>query len=284
LYDLRTGLLAALFYICYAEIHSWNFYILPESLFVSMVIVSLFLVVAWRGWWRIAASLLVVLFTSALRPNGIVLIISIGIYVLYSLLRARRYRVFVLVACIFIATSPIVIKIVGGLLSYSPLIERYAQGRIIYGYEPLALKMPGVLPAGLQGMENPFLRIFYFIAEKPWYFLQLAGLKLWCFFLHARPYYSSFHNCFTVLTLVPSYALAAWGLLSRTRHPEEKLLLFSICFFQSLIVAVTHTSWDGRFLLVVLPIVFIFSAHGALCALEKGGEWIDAGRKRKTPM
>lgn len=284
LYDHRTGLLAAFFYIGYAEIHAWNFYILTDSLFVSMVIISLFVVVEWRGLWLSAVAGLVVLFTCTVRPNGFILAASIGTYALYSLWKTRRYKVFMGVACIFLVTSLLAFKLVGDRLVYTPHIRHYVQGTIIYAYQPSALKMPGEPPVGLTVIESPLSRILFFIAEKPVYFLRLTVLKLWYLFLHTRPYYSDFHNYFTLLTLIPSYALAVWGLLSWTEYPAEKWLLVSVCFFQSLVVALSYASWDGRHLLVILPIVFLFSARGTWCALETVKARMDVTSKRKVSL
>jgi hypothetical protein len=268
LYDRRTGLLAAFFYIGYAEIHTWNFYILTDSLFVSMVIISLFVVVEWRGLWLSAVAGLVVLFTCTVRPNGFILAASIGTYALYSLWKTRRYKVFMGVACLFLVAFPVAIKLIDAMLVYSPILKHYARGAVMTGRQPSALTMPGIIPEGLTNVKSTLLAITLFIAAKPVYFLQLAGIKLRYFFLHTRPFYSAFHNYFSVLTLVPSYALALWGLFSRTDYPAERVLLISVIFFQSLIVALTLSDWDGRFLLVILPIVFVFASRGAWRLLD----------------
>lgn len=270
LYDSRTGLLAAFFYIAYAEIHTWNFYILTDSLFISMLIISLFLVVERGGWWRTAIACLAVIFTSTIRPNGVVLLVSVGVYVLYSLWRAKKYKVFVGVAFGVAVASPIAIDLVGKMLAHASIIHIYASGKIISGYKGIVLKMPGVLPAPPPSIENPLFHILFFIASKPVYFLKLVGMKLWYYFLHARPFYSDFHNYFSVLTLFPTYVLAVGGVLSRTEYPAEKLLLISLCFFQSLVVALRFADWDGRHLLVILPIVFLFAARGAWRVLGAG--------------
>ena len=181
-------------------------------------------------------------------------------------------------------TSPITIKLITNNLVSATRVEYYATGNVMWAYPEGNLKMPGALPASLATVSNPLARILLFIAEKPGYFLKLAGMKLWYLFLHARPYYSDFHNYFLVLTLVPSYMLAAWGLMSRTDQPADKVLLVSICMFQSMIVALTNADWDGRYLLVILPIVFIFSARGTWCALAAVKSRMDVTNKRKVSL
>ncbi len=87
-----------------------------------------------------------------------------------------------------------------------------------------------------------------------------------------------------MLTLVPSYMLEAWGYMSRTDHPADKVLLVSICIFQSMIVALSNADRDGRYLLVLLPIVFIFSARGTWCALAAVKARMDVTSKRKVSL
>lgn len=277
--DRRTGLLAALFYIVYAELQYWNFYILPESLFVSMTIISLFLVAEWRGWWRMTVTGLIVLFTAIIRPHGIILLLSVGLYAMYSLWRARRYKVLVGVACAFVVASPMAIKLVGGVLADYHPINQLAKGIVVAYYKESRLVMPGVLPAGLEDIKNPLFQISLFIAKKPGYFLQVAGMRLWYLFITVRPFYSDFHNYLLLLTLVPSYVLAVWGVISRSEYPAEKLLLVSLCCFQSLIVALTFVGSNGRYSLVIMPIVFVFAARGALNMLEAGKALVMTGSK-----
>ena len=277
--DRRTGLLAALFYIVYAELQYWNFYILPESLFVSMTIISLFLVAEWRGWWRMTVTGLIVLFTAIIRPHGIILLLSVGLYAMYSLWRARRYKVLVGVACAVVVASPMAIKLVGGILGHFHHIEQFADGIVMAHQKESYLVMPGVLPAGLQEIQSPLFQILLFIAKKPGYFLQIAGMRLWYLFVYVRPFYSDSHNYLLLMIMVPSYVLAVRGVLGRAEHPGGKLLLVSLCCFQSLVVALTYMDSGGRYSLVIMPIVFVFAAHGAWNILEAGKALMMSGSK-----
>jgi hypothetical protein len=263
LYDHRTGLLATLLYIVYADIHRWNSYILTESLFISMIIISLFLVIEWRGWGLAVVTGLVVLFTSIVRPNGIILIGSIGIYALYSLWRAGRHKSVAVAAVVMAVAAPLAIYIIGWMMLGYPILDLYREGNVIGGPQPVTVTTPGGLPTPPQGIENPLLQYLWLIGQEPGYFLRLAGMRLWYLFIHARPYYSFSHNVFVLLTLVPVYVLAVWGLVSRTDYPAEKVLLVSIFCMQTFLVALNRASVDGRHLLVLLPIVFLFASRGA---------------------
>lgn len=262
MYDHPTGLLAALLYIGYVEVHFWNFYVLTESLFVSMVIISLFLAVEARGWWQKALAGALIIFTCTIRPNGFILAGSIAIYAICSLWRARRYKALAGVACLVLLAAPLGFKTVNAMWVHSHPVRNLSLGTVISSYEPIRLTMPGTLPPDLLGNENPALDVLSFIAAKPGYVLRLAGARLRYFVIHTRPYYSDFHNAFVLSTLLPLYALAAWGLSRPTAYWEEKAFLVSMAFLQALTVALHSASWDGRHLLVVLPVVFLFAARG----------------------
>ena len=262
LYGSRTGILAVILYIGYAEIHAWNFYILTESLFTSMLIISLFLVMECREWWWMAAASLVVIFTFTVRPHGVIILPSVGIYILYSLWKTRSYKALFGVACIFLLATPVVFKVVSHFLTFSDIAQKYADGIIISEYKSFHLTMPGVLPENFTQAHNRLYQILIFFIYKPGFFLKLTGMKLRYFFLHTRPYNSIFHNYFSMLTLLPAYVLAIWGLMARANHPEGKLLLVLVCFFQALAVSLTMADWNGRHLLPILPIIFVFSAKG----------------------
>jgi hypothetical protein len=263
LYDRRTGLFAAFFYIVYVDIHLWNFYILTDSLFTSLVIISLFLVIEGRGWWRRAVTVPVVIFTCTVRPHGVVLFYALGIYVLHRLWKARNYKAFAGVGCLFLIALPSAIELVNQLLAHSHPVKKYVSGHIIFGYAPNALTLRGTVPERLLRNENPLLESLLFFAAKPRYFLKLAGLKLWYFASHTRPYYSLLHNLFSLSSLALAYALAVWGLFTRTEYSSEIILLTSVCSLQAFAVALTIVSWDGRHLVAILPVVFLFAAHGA---------------------
>lgn len=165
LYDRRSALLAVLFYILYAEIHTWNFYILTDSIFVSLIIISLFLIARSRGWAKTIMAAIAVGLTVTVRPNGMIILLAVIPYILYLLYKAKKIKVLVFVSIIVGALLGFgVMKLLGSMLSrYGQLIPHsYAEGTIIWGYQELTLKMPGTLPPALSSIKNPS-SIFLFL-------------------------------------------------------------------------------------------------------------------------
>ena len=151
---------------------------------------------------------------------------------------------------------------IGSMLKYVSLIDRYADGTIIWGYEIAKVKMQGSIPVEIANIENPLSQMAMFIIDKPGYFFRLAAEKLGYFFLHTRPFYSTVHNSFLVLTLLPIYFFFLIGLAFGIKNKSATVLVVLIIGFQSFMVALTFADWDGRHLEVILPMIFVIAASG----------------------
>lgn len=144
------------------------------------------------------------------------------------------------------------------MLADYELIESYASGELVYpnavSYEP---------PDNLLIPEksySPLLQIMLFAVNNPLYFLKLLFTKLFLFFGNIKPYFSILHNALIVIVLYPAYYLAARGYKSIKGHSREKIFILTFIAFQALTVALASENWDGRFLIPVLPFVFILAS------------------------
>jgi hypothetical protein len=263
LYGRRVGALAALLYALHPAVQAWNFYILTESVFVSLAIVSACL---WTGAGtpgKQAAAGAVLLLASLVRPNGFVLPLAAGISAVWSFRRAPRAALQgALVATAILVLAAGVAMTSGVKEEVSP-IEHYARGTIIWGYAPLALPLPGPLPARVAAEPDLALQVLAVAAADPAHFLRLAGWKVAYEYLQVRPFYSALHNGLLLATLLPVYALAGWGVTRRPADPAAGAFLAAVVVGQTGLVGLTYADWDGRHLLVILPIAFLFAAAGA---------------------
>lgn len=264
LYDRRVGMLAALLSAVYPAVQTWNFYVLTESSFVSLAIVSAWL---WTGAGTPgarAAAGAVLLFASLVRPHGVVLLLAALAWVAWSLGQARRYALLAAVVAATALAVPGGAAVLGSQARHEQIVEHYARGTIIWGYAPLALPLPGPLPARVAAEPNPGLQIVAVAAAYPAYFLRLFGWKVGYEYVQARPYYSALHNGLLLATLLPAYALAGWGVSRRAADPAAKAFLVAVVVGQTGLIGLTFADWDGRHLLVILPVVFLFAAAGAV--------------------
>lgn len=136
----------------------------------------------------------------------------------------------------------------------------YAKAEIIYPNISLGMEPPRNLT--IPSEEHPPLwRLMLFGFYNFLYFFKISLFKLTLFFANVKPYFSFFHNLMIVLVLYPLYLLAVFGFF-KTSWSAEKVFISIFVLSQAGIVAFTSENWDGRFLIPVLPFIFIFSAVG----------------------
>jgi 4-amino-4-deoxy-L-arabinose transferase-like glycosyltransferase len=262
LYGRRVGALAALLYAINPVVQSWTFYILTESAFVSLAILSACLWTEAGTLGKRAAAGAVLLLASVIRPNGVVLPLAAGISALWSLRRTPRpaLRAALVAAVILVLAARVAMT--GEIKRQVSPIEHYVRGTIIWGYPPLTLPLPGPLPPRVAMEPDLGRQIPAVAAAYPAHFLRLASWKIGYEYLQVRPYYSAAHNGFLLATLLPAYALAAWGVTRRADDPPARAFLAAVVVGQTGLIGLTFADWDGRHLLVILPIVLLFAAAG----------------------
>ncbi len=269
LFDWRAGFVAAFLFAGFPDLQKWNFYILTESLFITTIILTSYAILARKGWQRILFGGLLVLLATFLRPNGFIVPLALFLTVLIWLWQdGKRHRV----AGIFVA-SVIALSLasiwLGEMLSKENVLNHYIEGTVIWGHAESALTMPGKIPDCTVTKGNALYEITCFAIARPLYFIKLAGMKLFYFFLLARPYYSVPHNVFILFFLLPIYALTiiSWyrGRKEFVRWGFAALLIF----LQALVVSFTFADWDSRHLEVILPLIFLFAAGGAVWLMDR---------------
>ncbi|MET4108418.1 hypothetical protein [Hymenobacter sp. UYP22] len=255
--DWRPAALATAALVGWRDAQQFNVYILTESLFASLTILSFWaLVRARRGpaeRWVVFG--LLVLLAGIVRPNGFVVAAAAGLAGLARLWQLPGRRAFRRALLAGALLAPLWWWVLNKLLLTFTLVETYLRGEIIYGYtpwvveptEPLLLPPPGLAPV---------LRLGYFIMANPVYFAKLAALKGLLFFSYVKTYYSWSHIGLIVLFIYPCYWLAGRGLRASAAWLPARVFLGGVVAVQGLVVMLTVEDWDVRFLLPVLPCVF----------------------------
>jgi len=258
LYSHRAGFVAALLFICFLDLQNWNFYIYTDSLFVSMTVIALAAILWAKGSWRILVIVPLVLFAVSIRPNGVILLSAWACY-LMILAWGAGYRK--IVVFILLVTAGAGLLVIDPYLSAQreELVVQYAKGIVIWGYDQISVTDVGAIEL-LQTDQHVFIALIQYVFAAPVRVLELFFLKIWYLFLHTRPFYSTFHNIAIVLCLVPVYIMAVVELCRYKSWSPDKMLLIAVGAFQMLLVGATYTDWNGRFLLVILPSVFIFAS------------------------
>ncbi|MFA0963537.1 hypothetical protein AB9P05_17165 [Roseivirga sp. BDSF3-8] len=267
--SLMTGLLVALLCLGYVDLNGWNSHLLCESFYTSMVILSLCVLSGYltKGKRPLAYGLLtacVVLLTMFTKPTGIALFGGLVVVLLGRVWQKTGTPVRI---GLLAGGAAGLVFVANKMLSTFILVEQYQQGEIVYlahlmGYNAdnslLYVKVPDDLVIPPEEYE-PLTRVLLFIYHNFTFWFTLFIRKLYFFLSHTRPYYSTFHNLFALAYLVPSYGLAIGALTNSRLGISVRLFGVAYLLIHTLSVTLTSVDWGGRFLIPVLPVVFILA-------------------------
>ena len=268
---LATGL-----FLVWPDVQQFNCYLLTESLFISLSVLSFWAFVRVRhgGWraWLVLGILLVL--TALARPNGFVVAGAVGLAGLASLYVNKR-RWFWLAAGGAVLASPLAVWWLNQKLVSYFIVETYLRGELMFATPVWAVHPSAPLvvpPAGIGQMS----RVLHFAAHNPGFLAKLMLGKLLVFFSSIKPYYSLGHRLLSVLVLWPLYYLAVRGASRGAVWLPARAFLAGVPLLQAAVVMLTVDDYDVRFLAPVLPFVF------ALAALQVGAGLAPA-RRRAVP-
>jgi hypothetical protein len=253
----NVAILAVLFYLLWIKIHEWNTFLYTESLFTNCSIISFAVLMKSKNVWHYLVASLLLLFTFFIRPTGFALVIGLVCYGVFSFKGEYLKRA---ISLGFIAAMGVLVLLVGMLENFT-LIESYAKAEIIYPNITLGMEVPSDIYIPNIG-HSTLVRVFLFAFYNPVYLLKLFLLKLFLFLGNVKPYFSVFHNTVIVLILYPLYFFAVKGFLKFPAHRKEKYFVAGFVIVQAMTVALTSENWDGRFLVPLLPFVFLLASNG----------------------
>jgi hypothetical protein len=253
---------ATLFYIYATDIHKWNFYILSDSLFTSMTVISLYLVVRTKNLRQLLYVVPIVFWTSTIRPMGFVLLISVLLYGIYKLRKHDHYRFFanILVALLTLSL-PIWFIAIDKMVVHMTVVDTFLKGKIIWGDDKLIVSLPNSIHLDPNINRNSLLGIYNFITHNFVYVAKLALVKLYYFVLHIKPFYLANRNYWIISTYYPIYVLGfIWFM--KSKFSANSALLFIYLLGQTVVVMITFEDWDGRFLNDIIPVFYVFAGMG----------------------
>lgn len=257
-----AGFIAALLYVLWIKIHQWNFMIYTDSLFCSMTIMVFATIYNSRKRLNWLILFLLIAFTIFIRPNGIGLGIAVLLYLIERYWQKRQINRFlkigIVTGCFFF-----LFVVVNVLLEdyVDEFFASYLSAEIIYPKIQLLINSQ---PDIILPKDNwpPLIRLIFFAISNPIYFGKLFFLKAVLFLANVKPYYSWEHNLLIAFILYPIYFYAIRGLALLEDKPTRSFVIVFIVL-QIGIVSLTSENWDGRFLIPVLPFVFL-AASGTL--------------------
>ncbi|GAA4499751.1 hypothetical protein GCM10023172_18850 [Hymenobacter ginsengisoli] len=272
--QLGAAAVATALFIGWPDVQQFNCFLLTESLFISLSVLSCWAFVRTRGsgWgaWLLLLGLL--LLTALVRPNGFVVAGAVGLAGLATLFTKKR-RVFWLAVGAAVLATPLAVWWLNHQLVSFYIVETYVRGELMFATPVWAVhpSAPLVLPPDGIGQMS---RVLYFAAHNPGFLAKLMLGKLLVFFSSIKPYYSLSHKLMSVLVLWPLYYLAVRGARLASVWLPGRAFLVGVPLLQAAVVMLTVDDYDVRFLAPVLPFVF------ALAGLAIR-EWLEGMNIRK---
>ncbi|MDO8511703.1 MAG: hypothetical protein Q7S57_00365 [bacterium] len=253
---------ATIFYIFATDIHNWNFFVLSDSLFTSMTVISLYLVARTKNVKQLFCIVPIVFWTSTIRPMGFVLLISVLIYGIYKLRKYNKYRLYVnALVALLVLSLPIWLLAIDKMVVHMTVVDTFLKGKIIWGDDKLVITIPASIHMNAQTNQNSLPGIIFFIMNNFTYVAKLAIIKLYYFILHTKPFYLTQRNHWIIYTYYPIYLLGyIW--FNKSKFSANSALLCLYLVGQTMIVMMTFEDWDGRFLDDIIPVFYVFAGMG----------------------
>lgn len=259
--NTKKAFVASLLYVLWFKFQQWNLIIYTDASFAHLVVISIYFLHQVKSNLSLGLAFLLIIFTAFIRPTGIGFLFAILAYFSFdwsqNVFRDKRKAI-----GISLLGLVLFLLFLNFAMSHyiAWFIESYAKAEIIYPNESLFVEKPTNL-VFYEGNLPPILKLLLFFIQNPIYMFKITALKMALFIGHIKPYYSTAHNIFIASFLYPTYIFAVRGIF---RFPKSKLKAFVITFllFQILTVSFTSENWDGRFLLPLLPWIFLLASFG----------------------
>lgn len=263
-YGKNAGCIVAFLIIAWFKISEWNYYLLTESLYVSGVMVMVSLLISFRQK-RVLLYIIFGVFFFLLRPTSVLFFGSIVITCLW-LLKSKGYKKEVLLV--------ISLGLIGGYFVLNKMLESFIiveameRREAIFAYctNPNFPMWDWVVFDVEKKLDYPseersqIIKMFLFVVYNPIFFLKLSLAKLLYFYGNVKPYFSWQHNVLIVMFLWSAYGFMIKGY--RSLKKVHQIFLLSYLLLNGIMIVLCSADWDGRFLIPVLPVVFIGTSVG----------------------
>lgn len=266
----EAGFFSVLLFLLWWDNIQWNTAVLTESLFCSLTILILYVVVSSNrnlGYYVAVASMAAILLLT--RPTAVVVIVGIVGYGLAENWRMIGNKVWK-IRIVFVVLAAVSFAAASLMFDHWDFTEQYVEGNIVTYMnsiegselyrESLRLSTDELI---LPDPEEPsIIKIITFVYQNPIHFLSAFFLKIGYLITGVRPYYSSIHNGFMLIWMIVIYFLFFLGVKAQ-KLPNTRLLAFTIICVNCLLVGISTVDWDNRFYVPMQPVIVLMAAGGA---------------------
>ena len=138
------------------------------------------------------------------------------------------------------------------------------KGEVIWGHPELRIEMP---KEEIKNQEN-WSQGYKYIIKHPISCIKLAFLRIGNMFIQIRSHHSTIYKAHILLWIIPAYFLAFIGIIKYRKSMIIRIVLVVI-IGHAFIVALTYATHESRFLIYILPIIYLLSGCGFAALLEK---------------
>ena len=264
-----AGFMAAAIFLAWWDVMQWNTAVMTESLACSLSCMVIFMLAHLRGTWKEYIVLALLLIACVLtRPTGVVIVFAALACLMVRHrddVRRSGYSALLLTGLIVAAFCVMLL-----MLAYWDFTEQYVRGNIVtymdtiegqrLYHESLRLDTSHLQ---LPDPEGPvWWKMIFFVWNNPVHFFTAAALKSGYLLSGTRPYYSTFHNIYSLVWHAAVYVLFYRGIRAATDRVMQ-VFSISVIVLNCLLVAISTVDWDNRFYVPMQPAIVLFAGGGA---------------------
>ena len=249
----RTAYIAISIFILSYHLQQWNTHLFTESFMVSMLMIFWYVFLYFNlkkvsGIICLSILFIILLFS---RPTAILFLPGILIYWIVRnktiVKEAIKLKWIILSAFVLFILFCCFIQFEKRVL-FSDLFISLQQGQTICGtnyYQEHFISIE---------QHNAFL-------QNLTIFCKVSCKKLLLFYGVIRPFYSRSHNLI-LMAYYPIYPLALMGLIRNKINREHHYMMLTFILLINVLLIITCDSWEGRFIVPILPFIIVFAAIG----------------------
>ncbi|MBF0299197.1 MAG: hypothetical protein HQK51_10785 [Oligoflexia bacterium] len=255
----------------------WNYYILTESIFASLIIITMaFYSYGLNGNKRayvLALASIVIL--SSIRVNGF--LYGSALLVCSVILEKKvSYRIicFVLLILIigFLPTSPFALILLKIPSSEQPLLKYILDFTVGGEVNWHTVIIP--MPKFIQTSDDYLFELLRYCFQYPFEVLNLCAQRVVNLLINYNPHFSTTHKVFNIVFFGSYHLFAIIGFVELLKKNIKVKAIAVIPLIQILYVAMTTNDYDGRYLLYTLTGELLFFAVGLAFLYTKGRDII----------
>lgn len=257
-----TPLIIIFYLLAFSPYQSWIVFLYTESVFFSAILILTSVLILYKPdqLKNIVIILLALFFTVISRPLGI--LFGVGVYLYFFYHAGKKWKIIIACSSVFM--------LVLGYFIVNTIFLTIHDWRITQAFEEESIicDMPASLPyqkLDLSQSGSPVFKLWYYITHNFSHFLRFAGIKVQYFFIMTRNYYSSFHNYFLLLNVIPVYLLAIGSFYIEKKYISREIAVFITCsiVMYTLTIVFQCDDYHNRFILSIYPFFILLAAGTA---------------------